>query len=215
MGFVTGHPEASGLGSSVLVLNKHYAPVRVVTARRAFCMLFKQIAEILSVEDSQYQSHDFESWREISEFRARYEREHHEWVRCVKFDLAVPRIIRLMFYDRLPRLPVKFNRRNIYARDRNHCQYCGKKFPTSELSLDHVVPKSRGGGASWTNIVCACVKCNVRKGGRLPREAHMRLIVEPVKPKRSPVVTVRLTSEKYASWKQFLDTAYWNVELKD
>jgi len=215
MAFAGGHPEASGLGSSVLVLNKHYAPVRVVTARRAFCMLFKEIAEILSVEDSQYQSHDFESWREISEFRSRYEREHHEWVRCVKFDLAVPRIIRLMFYDRLPRLPVKFNRRNIYARDRNHCQYCGKKYPTSELSLDHVVPKSRGGGASWTNIVCACVKCNVRKGGRLPEEAHMKLITEPVKPKRSPVVTVRLTSEKYASWKQFLDTAYWNVELKD
>ena len=212
---VTGHPEASGLGSSVLVLNKHYAPVRVVTARRAFCMLFKQIAEIVSVEDNQYQSYDFESWREVSKFRSRYEREHHEWVRCVKFDLAVPRIVRLMFYDRLPRLPVKFNRRNIYARDRNHCQYCGKKYPTSELSLDHIVPKSRGGGASWTNIVCACVRCNVRKGGRLPEEAHMRLIAEPVKPKRSPVVTVRLTSEKYASWKQFLDTAYWNVELRD
>jgi len=215
MVFATRHPEASGLGSSVLVLNKHYAPVRVVTARRAFCMLFKQIAEIVSLENSQYQSYDFESWREVSEFRSLYEREHHEWVRCVKFDLAVPRIVRLMFYDRLPRLPVKFNRRNIYARDRNHCQYCGKKFPTSELSLDHIVPKSRGGGSGWTNIVCACVRCNVRKGGRRPEEAHMRLIAEPVKPKRSPVVTVRLTSEKYASWKQFLDTAYWNVELKD
>lgn len=205
----------SALNSNVLVLNKHYAAVRVISARRAFCMLFKRIAEIVSVDDARYESYDFESWREVSEFRSRYERDRHEWVRCVKFELAVPRVIRLMLYDRLPRRGVKFNRRNIFARDRNHCQYCGKKFSTSELSLDHIVPRSRGGGTSWTNVVCCCVTCNVRKGGRTPREAHLKLIAEPVKPRRSPAVTLRLTSEKYASWKQFLDTAYWNVELRD
>jgi len=205
----------SALDSNVLVLNRHYAAVRVISARRAFCMLFKGVAEIISVEDSQYSSYDFESWREVSEFRARYEREHHEWVRCVRFELAVPRIVRLLFYDRLPRRAVKFNRRNIYARDRNRCQYCGGKFPTSELSLDHVVPRSQGGRTDWTNIVCCCVQCNVRKGGRTPQEAHMRLVAEPAVPRRSPVVTLRLTSEKYASWKQFLDAAYWNVELRD
>ena len=205
----------SALYSSVLVLNKHYAAVRVVPARRAFCMLFKEIAEIISVEDSQYLSYDFESWREVSEYRAKYERDHHEWVRCVRFELAVPRIIRLLWYDRLPRRPVKLNRRNIYGRDRSRCQYCGKKFPTSELTLDHIVPRSRGGQTSWTNLVCCCVKCNVRKGGRLPTEAGLRLVVEPVRPKRSPVITIRLTSERYASWKQFLDAAYWNVELRD
>ena len=209
------YSEASPLGSSVLVLNKYYAPVRVTTARRAFCMIFKELAEVVSVEDSRYLSYDFDSWREVSAFRAKYQREHHDWVRCVKFELAVPRIVRLLFYDRLPRVPVKFNRRNIFARDGNRCQYCGRKFPTSELSLDHIVPRSRGGSSGWTNVVCCCVKCNVRKGGRLPQETRMRLIAEPVKPKRSPAVTIRLSSEKYASWKQFLDTAYWNVELKD
>jgi 5-methylcytosine-specific restriction endonuclease McrA len=205
----------SALSSNVLVLNKHYAAVRVVSARRAFCMLFKRIAEIVSVSDSSWESYDFESWREVSEYRAKYEREHHEWVRCVRFELAVPRIIRLLAYDRLPRREVKFTRRNIYARDRNRCQYCGKKFPTSELSLDHVIPRSRGGGTDWTNVVCCCVSCNVRKGGRTPREAHLRLVAQPVKPRRSPMVTIRLTSRKYASWKQFLDAAYWNVELRD
>jgi len=205
----------SGLDSSVLVLNKHYAAIRVIPARRAFCMLFRRIAEIVSVEESQYLSYDFDSWREVSEYRAKYEREHHEWVRCVRFELAVPRIIRLVWYDRRPRQPVKLNRRNIYARDASRCQYCGKKFPTTELTLDHVVPRSRGGGAAWDNLVCCCVNCNVRKGGRLPAEAGMKLVVEPVKPRRSPVVTLRLTSEKYASWKQFLDAAYWNVELRD
>ncbi len=208
-------PEHSALNSNVLVLNKHYAAVRVISARRAFSMLFKSIAEIVSLENSQYMSYDFESWREISEFRAKYEREHHDWVRCVRFELAVPRIVRLLFYDRLPWMPVNLTRRNIYARDRNRCQYCGRKFPTTELSLDHVVPRSRGGRMTWTNIVCCCVDCNVHKGGRLPREAGMKLIVEAVKPKRSPVVTLRLNSEKYASWRQFLDAAYWNVELKD
>ena len=205
----------STLGASVLVLNKHYAAVRVASVRRAFTLLYREIAEVVSVEENQYLSYDFESWREVSEFRSKYQRDRHDWIRCVRFELAVPRIIRLLFYDRLPRRNAKFNRRNIYARDRNRCQYCGKRFPTSELSLDHVVPRSIGGGASWTNIVCCCVSCNVRKGGRTPALAGMKLVVEPVKPKRSPVIQLRLTSEKYASWKQFLDAAYWNVELRD
>ena len=178
-------------------------------------MLFKSIAEIVAVEDRSYASHDFDSWREVSQFRARFERQHYEWIRCVQFELAVPRVVRLLTYDRLPRKIVKFNRRNLYARDRNRCQYCGKSFPTSELSLDHVVPRSQGGGTSWTNIVCCCVACNVRKGGRTPAQARMRLITRPVKPGRSPVVTLRLTSSRYASWKQFLNAAYWNVELRD
>lgn len=207
--------QYSALDSSVLVLNRHYAAVRVVSARRAFCMLFKGIAEIVSVEDESWQTYDFESWQEISAYRARFERDHHEWVHCVRFELAVPRIVRLLIYDRLPKREVKFTRRNIYARDRNRCQYCGKKFSTCELSLDHVVPRSQGGRTSWGNIVCCCVRCNVKKGGRTPVEAGMRLISQPRKPRRSPVVTLRLTSAKYHSWKQFLNTAYWNVELRD
>ncbi|MFP3937064.1 MAG: HNH endonuclease [Phycisphaerae bacterium] len=207
--------DRSALDSHVLVLNKHYTAVRVISARRALCMLFKRIAEIVAVEDSEWASYDFDSWREVSEYKARYEREHHEWVRCVQFELAVPRVIRLLFYDRLPKTPVKFNRRNIFARDRNRCQYCGGRFPTSELTLDHVLPRSRGGKTCWTNMVCSCVDCNVRKGGRTPDEAGMNLRTEPVKPKRPPVITLRLSSDKYATWKQFLDNAYWNVELRD
>jgi len=207
--------ERSALDSSVLVLNQHYAAVRVISARRAFCLLVKEIAEVVSVEDQQFLAYDLESWREVSQLRALYERENHEWVKCVRFELAVPRIVRLLFYDRLPRTNVKFTRRNIYARDSNRCQYCGKRFATSELSLDHVVPRSHGGVSSWANIVCCCVKCNVRKGGRTPYEARMKLVRQPVKPKRSPMIALRLGHEKYASWKQFLDAAYWNVELRE
>ena len=84
-----------------------------------------------------------------------------------------------------------------------------------QLSLDHVVPRSQGGTSTWENLVCACMKCNIRKGGRTPTEAGLRLIRVPVKPKRSPLLTLRLGQEKYASWKQFLDSAYWSVELRD
>ncbi len=109
---------------------------------------------------------------------------------------------------------MKLNRRNLFARDQNRCQYCGKRYATTELSLDHVIPRSQGGDNSWENIVCACIHCNVKKGGRTPQQAHMTLINHPVKPKRSPVLTIKLSDSKYASWKQFLDFAYWNVELK-
>jgi len=135
-------------------------------------------------------------------------------VHTVSFDIRIPKVIRLLFYDRIPEKVVKFNRRNIFARDENRCQYCGKKFPTSELSLEHVVPRSRGGQSTWTNIVCACTRCNRRKGGRLPEEVGMRLIRKPTRPKRSPLLHLRLKLQKYESWKEFLDNAYWSVQLE-
>jgi len=202
------------LDCSVLVLNKHYMAVRVVGARRAFSLLFRELAEVVSIEEGKYSNYDFESWCEVSQFRHNFEPDGHDWVSTVNFYIAVPRIIRLLFYDRLPRNGVKFNRRNIFARDRNCCQYCGKRYPTSELSLDHIIPRSMGGKSVWENIVCACVECNVKKGGRTPREAGMTLIRKPTKPKRNPLLHIHLGRQRYRSWKQFLDHAYWSVELR-
>jgi 5-methylcytosine-specific restriction endonuclease McrA len=201
------------LDASVLVLNRLYMAVQVVSARRAFCLLFKDLAEVITLDDGHYQSYDFHTWREVSEARAQFRGPDDDFVRTVHFEIQVPRVIRLLGYDRLPGRKVKFNRRNIFARDGNRCQYCGKRFATSELSLDHVVPRSRGGQATWENIVCACLRCNVRKGGRTPREASMRLIREPVRPRTSPVLGMKLSLGKYQSWKTFLDHAYWSVEL--
>lgn len=206
--------QPSVLSSSVLVLNKHYVAIRVVSVRRAFSMLFRQLAEVIHVERGEYLSYDFDSWLDVSQFKRQFEPDGHDWVRTVHLHIAVPRIIRLMIYDRLPRQNVKFNRRNIFARDRNRCQYCGKRHSTAELSLDHVVPRSRGGNSTWNNIVCCCLQCNVRKGGRTPNEAGMALITPPKKPWRNPVLHINLTDGRYSSWKQFLDHAYWDVELK-
>ncbi|HXT59904.1 MAG TPA: HNH endonuclease [Pirellulales bacterium] len=205
---------ADPLSASVLVLNRFYMAVHVVSVRRAFTLLFRELAEVVHVEQGQYANYTFESWREISELKAKFKEPNEDWVRAVNFEIQVPRVIRLLFYDRLPKQAVRFNRRNIFARDANRCQYCGKRFPTSELSLDHVLPRSRGGETSWENIVCSCVKCNVRKGGRTPHEAHMHLIRQPACPKRSPMLSLKLGNPKYESWKSFLDNAYWSVDLK-
>jgi 5-methylcytosine-specific restriction endonuclease McrA len=205
----------SALDASVLVLNKLFMAIHIISVRRAFCLLCKDLAEVVSLEDGQFATYNFRTWREVSEFRARHFRqEDDDWIRTTSTELQVPRVIRLLDYDKLPKQTVKFNRRNIFARDHNQCQYCGKKFPTTELSLDHVVPRSQGGQSTWDNIVCACVSCNVRKGGRTPKEAHLSLIRKPEKPKRSPLLNLKLTHRKYQSWRTFLDNAYWSVELK-
>jgi 5-methylcytosine-specific restriction endonuclease McrA len=204
----------SGLDCNVLVLNKHYMAIRIIGARRAFSLLCRSLAEVVSFEQGSYSNYDFQSWCEVSELKRNFEPESHDWVSTVNFYVAVPRIIRLLFYDRLPRSEVKFNRRNIFARDKNRCQYCGKKQPTSELSLDHVIPRSAGGKSVWANIVCACTDCNVRKGGRTPQQAGMTLIQKPARPRHNPLVHIHLGHERYSSWKQFLDNAYWSVELK-
>ncbi len=205
---------ASSLGLNVLVLNRHYLAIRIINVKRAFSLLCRELAEVVHVEQGRYVSYDFADWQELSLLARQFEPDAHDWIRTVRFDIAVPRIIRLAIYDRLPRQEVKFNRRNLYARDSNRCQYCGNRFPTTELSLDHVIPRSQSGPATWENIVCACLKCNIRKGGRTPEQANMKLIRAPKKPRRNPCISIKLADDRYQSWKAFLDNAYWSVELK-
>ena len=205
---------APALSASVLLLNRLYMAVRVVSARRALTLLYRELAEVVACDDGQYLSYDFDGWVEVSQAKRRFEPEQHDWIRTVRFQIAVPKIIRMLVYEKVPATTVKLNRRNLFARDQNRCQYCGRRRPTTELSLDHVIPRSQGGTNAWDNIVCACVRCNVKKGGRTPEQAHMKLISLPKRPRRSPVLTIKRSDSRYASWKQFLDFAYWNVELK-
>ncbi len=208
------HAHSIALDSKVLVLNRLYMAVRVISARRAFRLLVKNLAEVISVEDGKYCNYDFQTWTDLAALQQQFERDRHDWVRTVRLDIAVPRIIRLFGYDRLPQQMVKLNRKNIFARDRNQCQYCGGTFATSELSIDHVIPKSQNGGDTWDNLVCACTGCNARKGGRTPDQAHLTLVRRPVRPKRNPLITLRLGDDRYACWQTFLDNAYWSVELR-
>jgi len=205
------------LESSVLVLNKFFAAVHIVNAKRAFAMLCKESAEVISVDGGHYNSYDFTSWVDVSAFKEECEfpdDDRYESIKTFSLEVRVPKIIRLVVYDKLPKATIKFNRKNIFARDKNRCQYCGKKVPTSELSLDHVIPRTQGGTSNWKNIVCACTNCNKHKGGRRPEEAGMKLICKPVKPNHCPLIQLKLGSNKYNSWKQFLNNAYWSVPLE-
>ncbi|MCF6157212.1 MAG: HNH endonuclease [wastewater metagenome] len=209
--------QVAALESSVLVLNKFFMALHIISAKRAFALLCKQTAEVISVDDGKFHAYNFESWRDVSLYKVRLglpEEDRSNWIRTVSYEIEVPRIIRLLTYDKLSRSHVKFNRRNIFARDENRCQYCGQRLPTSELSLDHIVPKAYNGRTTWTNIVCACTECNKKKGGRTPEQARMKLIRKPVKPKHSPILRLKLRSDRYRSWKQFLDEAYWSVPLE-
>ena len=202
------------LDEPVLVLNRGYAATRVVPVRQAFVLLFRDAAEVISVVDGRWEQFNLSSWLEVAEFQRQFEAESYEWVRTASSYVAVPRIIRVRC-TRMPEHHVRLNRRNLYARDRNICQYCGQRFPRSELSIDHIMPQSRGGENSWTNLVCACVRCNARKGNKTPSEARMHLIKPPRRPRTCPDRSIRLRRRHYEAWKVFLNEAYWTVELRD
>lgn len=204
---MTAAEPARALSSSVLVLNRYFLAVHVVNVRRAFVLIYRECAEVVDIDGGHYATYDFPAWCEMSSFRAAERRPHEDWVRAVQFEIQVPRIIRLLAYDRVPRKTLRFNRRNLLARDGHRCQYCGRAFPLSQLSIDHVNPRSRGGKTSWVNAVAACLTCNTRKGGRTPQEAHMRLMTDPAEPRINPLLTMNLNNPKYACWKTFLPAA--------
>ena len=195
------------LNASVLVLNRSYMPIHVTSVRRAFALLYTGIAKAVN---EQYETFDFDSWSELG-----VETED-EAIGLVDGWIRVPRVILLQAFDKMPTRHVRFSRINIYARDKNTCQYCGKRFARAELNLDHVVPRAHGGRSTWENVVCSCISCNRRKGGRTPSQAGMRLIRKPARPRWSPVLTVVNGREGYPEWRPFLsivDASYWNAEL--
>ena len=196
------------LNSKVLVLNRGFLPVHITSLRRAFSLLYQGLAQAV---DEQYQTFDFHSWSALSLTV------HDESIGLVGRAIRVPRVILLLTYDRVPKRHVRFSRFNVYARDRNTCQYCGVHFSRAELNLDHVVPRSRGGMSCWENVVCSCHACNRRKGGRSPKEARMQILRAPRRPEWTPFMLETFSLRRYREWVPFLstvDAAYWNTELE-
>lgn len=145
--------QSSALRRPVLVLNASYEPIHVCAVRRALVLLVKGVAHT----------------EEAGEGR----------LRSPSRSLAVPSVIRLVEYRRIPRQMRAISRKNILMRDQHTCQYCNREFGAAELTLDHVVPRSRGGSNTWENLVACCLRCNNRKGDRLPHEAAMNLRRQP------------------------------------
>ncbi len=196
--------SGSALECSVLILNRFYMAVRVVNVRRALTLLYRGCAEVITIEENQYSSFDFDTWCEVSQILSLEKQPGEDYVQAVGFEIQVPRIVRLTRYDKLPISSVRFNRKNLFARDDHRCQYCGQARPIGQLSLDHVVPRSLGGKTTWENIVCSCMKCNSRKGGRTPTQAGMLLLKQPSKPKCNPAMSFPTNDPRYESWRTFV-----------
>lgn len=197
-------PGSTVLQSNVLILNRFYMAIRVVNVRRALTLLYRDCAEIIVMEDDQFVSYDFDSWVELSQLTALDKQPDEDYLQGPHFELRVPRICRLTRFERMPAHTVRFNRKNLFARDHHQCQYCGQRPPTNKLSLDHVIPRSLGGKTTWENIVCCCLRCNNRKGGRTPQQARMELLGQPAKPRVNPLLAQSPNDPRYQSWKSFL-----------
>jgi len=196
--------------SDTLVLNRNYYAVHISNWQKAISLLYQGHAQAV---DDNLQTYDFENWVELSKVMKATK---GGYVHSATMRVAVPEVIRLTRYDKLPRQEVKFTRRNIYEHYGYRCCYCAKKFKTSELNLDHVLPKSRGGQTIWSNIVLSCVPCNTKKDNRTPEEAGMKLLVKPTKPKWRGVKTVAMQAPLPipVSWQRLIDSKYWESELK-
>lgn len=194
----------------VLVLNKSWKAIGIVTLEKALKKVagtYKDGTPKAKIIDC---VHDFQSfnWEDWTQLRPR---DGEEGMRSVNAIFRIPEVIQYTRYDKVPIQKVHYNRRTIYRRDGNQCQYCSKKKTLGELSIDHVVPRCQGGKSIWTNVVVACTECNARKAGRTPKEANMKLLRNPIKPKYS-----FFTGDiKIESWEQFLGEAYYLTELEN
>ena len=200
------------------MLNRHFQPVHVTNVKRAFTLLYLGVARVV---DQQFRTFDFESWAQLSAelgHEGLASAPAEDVVRTVNRAILVPRVIVLQLYDRIPRTKVRFSRHNIYMRDGNMCQYCGRELPRAELNLDHVVPRAQGGRTTWENVVCCCIDCNLSKGARTPDQAGLKLLKPALRPRWTPTFRTNGGRVRYREWLPFLgvaDASYWNVELED
>lgn len=215
----------SVLDNRVLVLNKDWKAVDVLNVKDAIEKVFAGRALFLDTETSA--TFDFEAWCEnwtdaIDTAKIAASRT----VSSPRFSFLLPDVIvcteyRGFGYHVSHRKP-KFSRTNIYRRDRNQCGFCGKKFHTEDLTIDHIIPKSKGGKMVWENVILACVPCNSKKGNKTVEEAGMRLVRKPYKPtpedlRRNPIerILYKVGHKPPKTWGAFLSKEYWSVELKD
>lgn len=204
------------LNSKVLELNKLWQPIKVITVPEAVKKVMKGVARIVDMYDMSYSMYSIEDWQELSTLRYDLERDDdkYRWIKLASDGvMLLPRVIRVLTYDKMGRNRVRFSRRNVYMRDHYTCQYCGKQFDSTDLNLDHVVPTCQGGITIWENIVCSCFSCNTKKGGRTPQQAGMKLIRQPIKPKWNPIMD--MPKDIPSDWNELISKAYWNVELKE
>jgi 5-methylcytosine-specific restriction endonuclease McrA len=197
------------LDGRTLVLNRSWTAISTTSVRNAVGLVFRDVARVVCPET--FTPHDFESWATLSNAREDVP-EGAEYIQAVSMKVRVPEVVVLRRYGGFPRRGVAFSRRNLYRRDDFTCQYCGAQPGTELLSIDHVIPRSRGGTSTWENCVLACLDCNKRKASRTLEEAGLRLKRAPARPPGGAEFEVSLGTRR-RSWERFISERYWNVEL--
>lgn len=198
-----------------LILNRNFYAVHISNWQKAVSLLYTGQARAV---DSDLNTYDFNDWVELSKLM---EANPKGFVHSAALRIAIPEVIQLTKYDRLPKQEAKFSRRNIFEHYNYTCCYCAKKFPKPskdrkpELNLDHVMPRSRGGPTNWNNIVLSCVPCNTRKDDKTPEEAGMKLLVKPSRPKWTGNTAIKMQASTPIpiSWQRLIDDKYWESEL--
>ena len=183
-----------------LVLNKNWVPVTVTTSFGALISMCRERSRAMCPET--YMLFDIEGWMERSKV-SMGDLSPEQVVYTTSQAIQKPEIIILNEYGGIPFKQVNFTRRNLYKRDSYTCQYCVNGFTPSELTIDHVVPRSRGGTNEWTNCVTSCENCNSRKADRTPQESGMKLFKAPKMPKWTPIAGM-LPTQRPESWDKFL-----------
>tara|TARA_X000000950_G_scaffold174545_1_gene212165 strand:+ start:478 stop:1068 length:591 start_codon:yes stop_codon:yes gene_type:complete len=187
-----------------LVLNRLWQAVNVVGVERAFSLLALEHAQVIYAEDGSFRVFDGAGWFAFS--KDLETAPGSRVIRTVSQQVVVPTVLLLRGYDRMLMQEMKFNRQNLLERDDFRCQYCGKNFPVKELNMDHVVPRDRGGGTTWENVVISCIKCNSKKSNRSPKEAGMRLLKEPKRPPRRPFMSSLYGKPMEETWTHFIQS---------
>ena len=185
-----------------LVLNRLWQAVNVVGVERAFSLLALEHAQVIYAEDGSFRVFDGAGWFEFS--KDLEAGPGSRVIRTVNQQVVVPTVLLLRGYDRMLMQEMKFNRQNLLERDEYKCQYCGKNLPPKDLNMDHVIPRDRGGGTSWENVVISCIRCNSKKSNRLPQEAGMRLLKQPKRPPCRPFMTSLYGKPMEKTWVHFL-----------
>jgi 5-methylcytosine-specific restriction endonuclease McrA len=191
-----------------LVLNRRWTAIRTTPVQDAIGLVAKGTAVI--IEPESFDTHDLVSWNDLSRARVKF---GEAVIRSPRLALVPPEVILLKTYEGEGGRAVVFSRKNLFKRDRYTCQYCGLQPGPEELTVDHVVPRSRGGVSSWENCVLACVECNKRKADRTPAQAGLKIRKTPRKPSWKALVQVP-ARDRRESWEKFLSRAYWEIELE-
>jgi len=188
------------LHSPVLVLNKGWVAVRVQTLKKAITKVTNGRAFFLDPET--YMLYNCNDW--VDTFVTdRDERVDYPVIRSQYISLKRPEIIVCTNYNKIPHSSLKLSRRNILIRDMFKCQYTGKRVTYKSATLDHIVPRSKGGKTSWNNLVTCSLEANTKKANRTPAEAGMKLLHTPRKPMWSPIYAISLT-RRPKSWEKFI-----------